>query len=165
MAGGDDFEAFMDLLKRLNHILQFGLEPNLICPENDGVREVQDSRSYLRSALQPYLRHYHSTSTTYDVTSFFRKQEHQLEEPFSAGNLISVFAYGNILEFVFKEISIEDFVRRTSNFDVMLKQLFNSPVSRKMYEMYLGHEILALILLVINDGYGCTTKTTFAISF
>jgi hypothetical protein len=139
----DDFEAFMDLLKRLNHILQFGLEPNLICPENDGVREVQDSRSYLRSALQPYLRHYHSTSTTYDVTSFFRKQEHQLEEPFSAGNLISVFAYGNILEFVFKEISIEDFVRRTSNFDVMLKQLFNSPVSRKMYEMYLGHEILA----------------------
>jgi hypothetical protein len=135
-----DFEATMSLIKRLSEILQSGLKPVFASLPEDGISKV--GGSFLRSKFKPYLRHYHNVSGTYDVTSIFRKDTEGFENPYTIENLKNVFSYGNVFEFFFDNIKVDELHDRMRDLDSLGNQFFSSFATRKVYEMYFGKQAL-----------------------
>jgi len=136
-----DFEGCMNLLKRTNKVLQTGLRANLSCPRNEGVSEISYEETAAQSPLRSFIYHYHQYSSNYDITSFFEKDKLSKSWAFKM-DLTHAFAYGNVVEFAFDNIEIEKFLYELHNIDVVVKQLFDSSASKKIYKMYLDSSLL-----------------------
>jgi len=136
-----DFEGCMNLIKKINQILQTGLKANLSCSKNERVSEISYKEIAAKSCLRSFIRHYHQYSNNYDITNFFEKDK--LSKSWFKMDLTYAFAYGNVVEFAFDTVDLEKLLNRLDDIDSFVLQLFDPSISKKIYEMYLDSSLLA----------------------
>jgi hypothetical protein len=130
-----DFEGIVNLIHKTNEIMQNGLVPEELI---DVGKSVKDEEILSRSIIKRYVRHYPTTpSKKFEVSDLFQGKN---EKPDVA------FAYGNVLELLFENITLEEVLKRLrhlEDIDTYVVGFFKGTTGRKLYKLYLGERFLS----------------------
>jgi hypothetical protein len=135
-----DVQGTMEMVHRANLMLKSGFGIRFQ-PSKKQATKITSWTEDARERLSWYMRHYLERSECFDITSIFKSDKTYIDNA-CMWNLEKTISYGDVIEFSFSNVPLDSFFGDIHSLDSVLGRFFSSSVSRKLFEVYFGPNLL-----------------------